>query len=112
MSVIGTAFKDVMKNPFAGGFVNRVATNIICGSTTARPVLMALMSVPCGPFLAGEDDPEVAKGADLAGQKWAAGRDLRARGLVLRRSSAGGWFKPIRGMPLKTPISQMTTPCN
>ena len=44
LKVIGTAFKDVMKNPFAGGFVNRVATNVICGSTTPRPRAFSLWS--------------------------------------------------------------------
>ena len=44
LKFIGTAFKDVMKNGFAGGFVNRVATNVICGSTTPRPRAFSLWS--------------------------------------------------------------------
>ena len=44
LNFIGTAFKDVMKNPFAGGFLNRVATNLACTSTTPRPRAFSLWS--------------------------------------------------------------------
>ena len=34
LKFIGAAVKDVMKNGFASGFVNRVLTNVVCGATT------------------------------------------------------------------------------
>ena len=44
LKFIGAAFKDVMKNGFAGGILNRVATNIACDATTPRPRAFSLWS--------------------------------------------------------------------
>ena len=41
---VGVAVEDVIKNRFAGGVINRVLTNVICGVTTPRPRAFSLWS--------------------------------------------------------------------
>jgi len=43
-SFVGSAIKDIVKNPLSGGLVNRVVTNIACSSTTPRPRAFSLWS--------------------------------------------------------------------
>ena len=44
LKFVSYAFKDLIKNGFSGGLINRVATNMLCDATTPRPRAFSLWS--------------------------------------------------------------------